>query len=92
MAVAGDVDMSIFGGGLIEAGNFFDCVAPVKQETLDLLLGGFGPSEKKEIINNSGKTFAFSRGRFDDGAIFLGGALASEGDLGLAEHVADRRS
>src|ERR1700686_3478598 len=65
-AFAGDVYMSIFGRGLIEAGDLFERTAPVKQRTLDLLLGGLGAGQKQEIINDSGKTFALGRSRFDD--------------------------
>src|ERR1700736_858178 len=65
-AAAFDVQMSIFGRGLIEAGDLFERGAPVEQRTLDLLLGGFSAGEKQEIINDSGKTFALGRSRFDD--------------------------
>src|SRR5260370_10436407 len=71
-ATASDVHMSIIGRSLIEAGDLFERGAPVKQRTLDLLLGGLSAGEKQEIINDSGKTFALGRSRFDGGAIFLG--------------------
>src|SRR6266403_3715081 len=91
-AAAFDVQVSIFGRGLIKAGDLFERCAPVKQRTLDLLLGGFGAGEKKQIIDNSRKALALRRGRFDGGAVFLGTAFASESHLGFTEHVSNWRS
>src|SRR6266403_4027108 len=91
-AAAFDVQVSIFGRGLIEAGDLFERCAPVKQRTLDLLFGGFRAGEKKQIINDSRKAFALGGDRFDGGTIFLETAFATESHLGFTEHVSNWRS
>src|SRR2546430_1419877 len=84
--------MSIFGERLVKADNLFDGGPRIKRRTRDLLFGGFGAGKEKKIIDDSGESFAFRRGRFDDCAIFIRTAVASKSDLRFSEHVADWRA
>src|SRR5256885_8078867 len=81
--------MSIFGRSLVEGCDLLERGAAINLGARYLLLRGFSPREKKEIVDNSGEAFTFGGGRFDHRAVLIRPALARKRDLSFAKHVCD---
>src|SRR5262249_52565111 len=84
-----DADMSIFRNGSVETCNFFYDRSTVESLSLNRLAGGIHTRDKKQIIDDRRKPFAFNNHGRNEFTVFLWLALARQSHLRFAEHVCD---
>src|SRR6266513_5176948 len=84
-----DCHMMILCNRLIELCDFFDCRARVEALARDWFARCIHACDKKQIIDDSGESFAFGDGGFDGLSVLGSCAVASESHLRLAQHIGD---
>ena len=84
--------MTIVCDGLIKLCNFLNFCACIELLPCDRFTRRIHACDKKQIIHDPGKPFAFGDGGFDDLAIVGCSAISREGNLRFAQHIGDRRS
>src|SRR5205807_4231433 len=77
---------------LIERCNFLHCLARIESLSRDRLACCVHSRNEKQIVHDSGKSFAFTDGGFDSLAVLGRRALTREGNLCFAHHICDGRS
>ena len=75
-ALARDRDVSLFRRRLVIRRDFFHGLAPVERGGLDRVIGGLGPCQEKQIIDDTGKPRAFRHAGLDHLAIFVRGSFS----------------
>jgi hypothetical protein len=84
--------MMIVCDGLIKLCDFLHCCACIEPLPCDRFTRRIHARDKKQIVHDPGKSFAFGNGGFDGLAIVGSGAISREGNLCFAQHIGDRRS
>ena len=92
LATAANRNVMIVCDRLIKRRNFFDCRACIEPLSCDRFTRRIHARDKKQIVHDPGKPFAFGDGGFDSLAIVGSGAISREGNLRFAQHIGDRRS
>ena len=78
-------------GGLIKLSDFLHGRARIEPLPCDRFTRRTHACDKKQIVHDPGKPFAFRNGGFDGLAILGSGAISRKGNLRFAQHIGNRR-
>ena len=90
--IAGEDDACFSGGRVVIVAHAVEQAGDVDAVELEVGEGALGAGEKEQVADEVGEVDGFFEGGLEGLAIFVDGAAACEGDLGLAANVIDRRA